>query len=125
MHKIALWTGRVLSALVVLWMVAMPVLMLATNRDELRKHMVDFGYPGSSAVPINIMVIVFGILYAIPFTSVLGAVLLTAYLGAAASVHIQRSEFNLLPLPIVFAFVLWVALLLREPKLRKVLPLKF
>jgi hypothetical protein len=65
------------------------------------------------------------ILYAIPRTAILGAILLTAYLGGAVATNVRISSgaFNTL-FPVVFAVLAWGAIFVREPRLRELIPLR-
>ncbi len=84
------WTGRVLSAVVVLMMGVMSIIMLFTNRAMMAEGFKQQGYPESAMVPVVIVEIVCAFLYAIPQTAVLGAILLTGYLGGAVATHVRR-----------------------------------
>ena len=73
-------------------------------------------------VPLGIVSLVCAILYAIPQTSILGGILLAAYFGGATATHVRLGQ----PFwfPIVFGILTWLALYLREPRLRKLIPLR-
>lgn len=79
-------------------------------------------WPVSTAVPLGIVELVSTILYLIPQTAVLGAILLVGYLGGATAVHVRLSE----PfwIPVAMGVVLWLGIYLRDPRLRKLLPLR-
>jgi hypothetical protein len=81
-----------------------------------------YGYPEHSAIPIVITEILCTLLYAIPRTATLGAILLTAYLGGAVATHVRADEPFFFP--IIFGVLVWLGLLLREPRLRTLLPLR-
>ena len=76
----------------------------------------------SSMFPIGIVEVACAVLYAIPQTAVLGAVLTTAYLGGAVATHVRASD-PFLP-PIVLGILVWVGLYLRDERLRPLLPLR-
>jgi hypothetical protein len=84
---------------------------------------VRLGYPEGVIVPLGVVLLVCTVLYLVPRTSVLGAILLTGYLGGAVATHVRHEDS---PFEIVFPFVLgaliWGGLVLREPRLRLVLP---
>lgn len=114
-----LWTGRILSALPVplLIMGAITKMMGAAPVVEgFRK----FGFPDGSAFAIGLVELVCTILYVIPQTAVLGAILLTGYLGGAAVTHIRVNESWIAP--VVMGVILWVGLYLRDPRLRELAP---
>jgi|SRR4051812_41648173 hypothetical protein len=115
------WTGiifTVLSALILFFAAAFPFINPAAAAQG-NAHM---GYPASTGLLITILATICTILYLIPRTSVLGAVLLTGYLGGATASHIRIGEAPIPPL-VVAAFV-WLGIYLREPRLRAVLPVR-
>jgi uncharacterized membrane protein YphA (DoxX/SURF4 family) len=79
------------------------------------------GYPASSIVPIGVVELVCTILYAVPRTSVLGAVLLTGYLRGAVATHVRISEGPLTP--ILIGVVVWAGLYLRDARVRALMPI--
>jgi len=84
--------------------------------------MTKYGYPASAAKPVLIIEIICVLLYLIPQTAVLGAILLTGYLGGAVATHVHAGE----PwwFPVIFAVLVWLGLLLRDARLRCLLPLR-
>jgi cytochrome b subunit of formate dehydrogenase len=113
--------GWVLSALVGLLLIVGAVMTLA-NPAAMMEGFQKYGYPASTLVPIAIVELVCAVLYLIPSTSVLGAILLAAYFGGAVSTHVRAAEGFV---PAVVAGVLaWIALYLREPRLRALTPLR-
>jgi hypothetical protein len=117
--KAALWTGYVLSALPVLMLVFSAVMKLA-RPTALVDEFTRLGWTGDHAVPIGIVELVCAIVYAIPQTAVLGAILLTGYLGGAIATHVRLSEQFIGPA--VFGVLIWLALYLRDPRLRALIP---
>jgi len=116
-----LWAGRILSALPVLLMVftgAFGLLKPAFAAQGFAKY----GYPAGDLTPILIVEIACAILYAIPRTSVLGAILLTGYLGGATATHVRAGEAFYLP--VVVGVVIWVGLYLRDERVRALVPLR-
>src|SRR5258708_32116502 len=98
------WAGRIISGIVVLFLLFTTVMGLM-HRAESVKHFVAYGYPESAFLPISIVLAVCALLYAIPRTSILGAMLLTGYLGGATATHARAggpSRF-----PIVVGAVAW------------------
>jgi hypothetical protein len=112
------WTGRILSGLVVAFLLfdAAGKLMKVAPVVE---GTVKLGYPESTVLPIGVLLLVGVALYAIPRTSVLGAIYLTAYLGGAVATHFRVGS----PLtthvlfPVYVAALLWGGLALRNPRL--------
>jgi hypothetical protein len=116
------WTGRILSGLLV------ALLLLSASYgfmkpEESRKGFIAMGYPDSVATPVTIAMIVSVLLYAIPQTSVLGAILLTGYLGGAVATHVRLTQ-SIFVIPIVVAIVAWLGIYLRDARLRAILPLR-
>lgn len=117
-----LWTGRLLSGLASIFFLVdggmklfkPPFVVEATLR---------LGYPESSIIGIGIALVLSTVLYLVPRTSILGAVLLTGYLGGAVATHVRVSDpiFSIL-FPVVFGAISWAGLWLRSPHLRRLLP---
>ena len=122
--KPLLWTGRVFSGLAILFFLFDGVMKLVKPAVVVSST-VALGYPESEIVGIGVTVLVCTILYAIPRTSVLGAILLTGYLGGAiaSKVRIDAPLFDIV-FALVFAAFVWGGLYLREPRLRALLPLQ-
>jgi hypothetical protein len=113
------WTGRVLAALIVMFMLfdgLMKVIKIQPVIDATTR----LGYPESSIRGIGIAALVGAILYLIPQTAVLGAIVLTGFLGGAVATQVRVGEplFNCC-FPILFGIVAWLGLYLREPRLRE------
>lgn len=122
--KGSLWTGRVLSGVVVLFMLFDSVTKILKTQQVIDATM-RIGFPLSTIVPIGIVLLVCTILYALPQTSVLGAILLTSHLGGAVSANVRAGSpvFNS-AFAIVFGVLVWLGLYLREPRLRALLPVR-
>jgi len=117
-----LWAGRIASALPVLGMLFSGVVKLTGNLNVIEVFTGKFGYPQQTLVPIGIVEIACVVVYAIPRTAVLGAILTTAYLGGAVATHV-RVQDPFFP-PIVFGILVWVGLYLRDDRIRSLLPLR-
>jgi uncharacterized membrane protein YphA (DoxX/SURF4 family) len=117
--KLALWSGRVISALVAL-LLTFSAVMKFLEPPDFTEGFAKFGYPESLALPIGIVEVVCMLLYIIPRTSVLGAILLTGYLGGATATHVRISD-PFVP-PIVFGVLVWLSLYLRDMRLRALIP---
>jgi hypothetical protein len=120
-----LWTGRILSTLPVLFML-MDGVMKLMKPDFVVKATVQLGYPENVIVPLGITVLICTILYAVPRTAILGAILLTGYLGGAVSTHVRAGDplFSHILAPVYFAVIIWIGLYLREPRLSALVPLR-
>ena len=118
----ALWTGRLLSGLAVLFLTfdaAVKVLKLGPAIEAT----MQLGYPESAIVPLGLIEIVCVIVYLIPRTSVLGVVLWTGYLGGAVAsqVRVGNPLFTHALFPIYIAALLWIGLGLRDHRVRGLL----
>jgi hypothetical protein len=120
--KAMLWTGRIISAIPVLMMGVVGAVMLVASPDKAAEGMVQHGYPASITRPLLIVEIICVLLYVIPQTAVLGAILLTGYLGGAVATHVRVGE----PFwfPIVFGVLVWLGLFLRDARVRALVPLR-
>ena len=115
------WVGRVISALPVL-MLLMSGVMKVMRVPMVVEGFGKAGYPAGTLVPIGVVELACTVLYVIPRTAVLGAILLTAYLGGATNSHVRSGEAFVGP--VLFGVLVWLGLLLREPRLRPLLPLR-
>ena len=116
------WTGYVLSAIPVVFMTIGGLAFLFFAPDKVTEGMTKYGYPASASKPILIAEIVCGLIYAIPQTSTLGAVLLTGYLGGAVATHVHAGEPFFVP--IIMGVLVWLGLWLRDTRYRVLLPLR-
>ena len=119
--KQMLWTGRVISALPVL-MLFFGGVMAFMKPPIVLQTMAHLGYPERLVVPAGILEIVCALIYAIPRTSVFGAVLLTAYFGGATATHVRIGEPFFAP--VLFGILVWIGLYLREERLRELVPIR-
>jgi DoxX-like protein len=115
------WTGRILSGLVVLALLALNI-MGFSNKAESLKHFVAYGYPASVFIPISIVFPICVLIYAIPRTAIFGAILLTGYFGGAVATHVRAGEPYFFP--IVVAVLVWLGIFLRDARLRALVPLR-
>jgi len=112
-------TARLLGAAVILFLIvdgAGKVLRLAPYVEGTAK----VGYPAGCLLPLGIVLLASTILYAIPRTAVLGAILLTGYLGGATATHVRLGQPFVVP--VVFGVIVWGCLYLRDARLRSILP---
>jgi DoxX-like family len=118
--KGALWTGRVMSTLAALFMLFDGAMKLV-KPDKVVEATTQLGFPESVILPLGVVLLVATVAYLVPQTSVLGAILLTGYLGGAVAAHV-RHEDGLFPIffPVIFGALVWGGLVLRCPRLRSV-----
>ncbi len=119
-----LWAGRIISALVVLFLLFDGVTKVMKVTPVLQAS-AKLGYPESLIPVIGIILLVCTALYVIPRTSILGAILLTGYLGGATAsqVRIGSPLFETL-FPVIFGVLIWAGIFLREDRLRALIPLR-
>jgi hypothetical protein len=120
--KKVIWTGAIISALPVLLMVFSGTMKLMKGPGVV-KAFADLGYQPHLILPLGFVEIGCVILYLIPRTSVLGAILMTGYLGGAVATHARMSDWTFIA-PFILGTLVWLGLLLREPRLRPLLPLR-
>lgn len=118
------WAGRIITGVVVLFVLFDGVTKLVKERHVLAAA-ADLGFSDDSMLLIGSLLLACTAVYLIPRTAVLGALLMTGYLGGAVAVQVRVGH----PLfenvfPIIFATLVWAGLMLREPRLRELLPLR-
>ena len=122
--KTAIWAGRIASALAVLFLTfdsAIKVLSLAPAVEATAQ----LGYPASLVIGIGILELACLAVYSIPRTSVLGAILLTGYLGGAIATQVRAGApmFSIV-FPIIIGALIWGGIYLRDAQLRALVPLR-
>jgi uncharacterized membrane protein (UPF0182 family) len=122
--KTRLWAGPGISALVIAFCIFDGVTKVIKDPHVLSAS-ADLGYSVSSLVLIGALMLLCTALYAIPRTAVLGAVLLTGYLGGAVASNIRVGHplFECI-FPVIFGILAWGGIFLREPRLRELIPLR-
>lgn len=112
-------TGWVLSILAILFLLFDAFGKLA-KPEAVIKGTTDLGYPESLITPIGIILLICTLLYAIPRTTILGAVLLTGYLGGAvaSNMRVESPLFSHVLFPVYLAVFIWGGIYLRNPSLR-------
>lgn len=119
-----LWTARAIETAVVLFML-FDVVGKYTRPEPVVSAFARQGMPLSLAPVIGTILLALTLLYVLPRTSVLGAVLLTGYFGGACVANMRAgfSPFETL-FPVFFACLMWVPVYLLEPRVRALLPLR-
>ena len=123
--KKMLWAGRIIGGVAVLfllWDAVIKVMQLTLAVEGT----IRLGYPASLVFHIGIIELICVVVYVIPRTSVLGAVLLTGYLGGALATHLRIGNplFTHSLFPIYVGVLIWGALVLRDDRLRRLIPLR-
>lgn len=123
--KKMLWTGRVVSGFVVLFFLFDGLLKFVKPAFVV-EGTVKLGYPESTILGIGVALVASTILYAIPRTSILGAILLTGYLGGAVATHVRVGDppFTHTLFPVYFGILVWLGIYLRDSRLRALIPFR-
>jgi ABC-type transport system involved in cytochrome c biogenesis permease component len=114
--------GWIISILVILFML-FDVFGKLTKPEAVVKGTMQLGYPESLITPIGIILLMCTILYSIPRTSLLGAMLLTGYFGGAvaSNLRVENPLFSNTLFPVYFAILAWTGVYLRNASLRKLI----
>jgi len=120
-----LWAGRILSGLVVLFLIPDGIIKFIRPAPVLQafEHL---GWSVSLANTLGILLLTCTALYVFPRTSILGAILLTGYLGGAVATHLRAGDplFSHVLFPTYLGTLLWLGLYLRDGRLRVLIPLR-
>ncbi|WP_019173559.1 DoxX family protein [Pseudaminobacter salicylatoxidans] len=123
----AYWTSWIISGLLILFLAFDAVIKLFPL-EVVTQTMAELGWPATASMArlLGVLTLICTILYAIPRTSVLGAILLTGYLGGAIATHIRIGNplFSHTLFGVYLGIMAWGALYLRDPRVRALLPLR-
>lgn len=122
--KTSLWAGRIISGLLVAFLLFDAITKILKERHVMEAF-ARLGYPAHLAPVIGIILLACVVLYVIPKTDILGAILLTGYLGGATELNLRVGNpiFETL-FPVIFGVLVWLGLFLRDVRLRSLLPLR-
>ena len=115
------WTGRVMTALPALALLPSAAMKLTQNPQAV-EGFAKLGFPEGVLMPIGVAELLSTVLYFIPQTSVLGAILLSGYLGGAICTHVNAGEGFAAPL--IVAVLAWGGLWMRDERIRALIPLR-
>lgn len=115
-----LWASRVITAIPIL-LLTMSAGMKLSHAPDFASKWVEMGFPPSTLTPIGILEVVVMLTYAFPRTRVLGAILVTGYLGGATVTHVRVEQPFLIP--VVLGVFAWLGVWLRDERVRALLPL--
>jgi hypothetical protein len=115
------WTGRVITVLVSL-LFLFSAAMKFVGGAEVKEGMTHLGLPESMVIPLGILEAACTVVYLIPATSVLGAILLAGYIGGAICTHWRVGD-PFLP-QVAIGLVIWLGIYLREPRLKALIPIR-
>jgi DoxX-like protein len=121
----ALWSGRVMTGIVALFL-ALAAGMKLLALDAVREAMAPLGYPAGLGLMIGVIEAVCLLLYIVPRTGVLGAILMTGLLGGSAAAHLRVGDplFTHVLFGVYVGILAWGGLYLRDEKLRALIPLR-
>jgi len=118
------WIGRIASGLPALFLLVDGVMKLIKLAVVVETTM-KLGYAESTILPLGLLLIACTIVYLITRTAVLGAILLTGYLGGAVATHVRAAEGSFpIVFPVIFGTLIWLGLYLRDTRLQALLPLR-
>jgi DoxX-like family len=125
LSKGRLWTGRIMSALPALFLLVDGIGKLIKPAPVV-EGTVQLGYPESVLLGLGIVLLTCTVLYVIPPTAILGAILLTGYLGGAVATHVRVGSplFSHILFPVYLAVLIWGGLYLHDERLRALIPLR-
>jgi len=121
-NKVLTWVGWILTGLIGLFMAFSAVMKFLSPPDASAMFVDTFGYPKELMLVLGVVELSCVVLYLFPRTAVLGAILLTGYLGGAVATHV-RVQDNFIA-PALIGVVVWAALYLRDPRVRALLPIR-
>ena len=118
------WAGHIISALTILFLLFDSIIKVLTLAPAVEAT-TQLGYAESLVFGVGIIELACLVLYIIPQTSVLGAILMTGYLGGAVATHLRAgSDLLSLVFPVIIGLLLWGGLFLRDNRLRTLIPLR-
>jgi hypothetical protein len=120
--KKMLWIGWILGAIP-----ALMLLLSATGKfikpEGIEKSLEPIGWRIEQLTGLGILEASVAIIYLIPQTSILGAILITGYMGGAIATHVRIGDYFILP-HILIGVLVWLGVWLRNPRLRALIPLR-
>jgi hypothetical protein len=119
--KWMVWTGRILSAIVILMMLFSASIKLMRPPEAVDMFVHKFGYHEGDLLLLAVLELACVVLYATPRTAYIGAVLTTGYLGGALATHLRVGDPGLWT-PFALGIFAWAGLYLRDDKLRQLMP---
>ena len=123
--KAARWAGRVMGGVPAVFLL-LDAAMKFARPEMVVKGTTDLGYAEAVITPLGVVLLAATLLYAFPRTAVLGAVVLTGYLGGAVATHVRVGHplFSHTLFPVYLGLLLWGALWLRDRRVRALVPLR-
>jgi hypothetical protein len=119
-----LWSGWVLSSVVILQLLSSAVFRGTQRAYAVAEIVTGYGFPESAIIPIVVAECVLVVLYLVPRTAVLAAILMTGYLGGAVATHLRIGDTARALIPLTVGVLAWGGLYLRDPRIRQLIPLR-
>jgi hypothetical protein len=119
--KKALWAGRIISVLPALMLIFSASLKLIKH-PEAFKGFDHLGYPARLMIPLGVLELSCAIIYLIPRTAVLGAILVTGYMGGAITTHLRIGEPFIIQA--LLGMLVWLGIYLRDRRVRELIPVR-
>ena len=119
-----LWTGRIFSFLVIAQLLSSAWFRGTQHTYAVAEIVTSYGYPESAITNIVIAECVLVVLYLIPQTAVLAAIILTGYLGGAVATHVRIGDTARAAIPLVVGILAWGGLYLRDDRIRQLIPFR-
>lgn len=123
--KSRLWIGRIMSGLVILFMLFDAIGKFIKPEEAVNITVNELGYSEDHLLIMGVLALVSTLLYTFPVTSVLGAILLTGYYGGAIATHLRVDNplFSHMLFPVYLAILMWGGIWLRNERLRALFPI--
>src|SRR3954463_10707904 len=118
------WTGRLFSFVVVAQLLSSAWFRATHHTNAVAEIVTGYGYPESAIVLIVLAECALVVLYLVPQTSVLAAIVMTGYLGGAVATHLRIADTARAAIPLVVGILAWGGLYLRDSRIRQLIPLR-
>lgn len=115
------WTGRIISYICILFLLFDAIMKVIREKHTIEAS-AKLGWPIETLQPLGFILLICTILYMIPRTAVMGAILLTAYLGGATATSVYAHQPYYFA--VIFGILVWAGLYLRHAKLRSLVPME-
>jgi hypothetical protein len=118
------WTGWLLSFVPVAVLLSSAWVRATQRSNAVNEIVAGYGYPESAIVPIVIAECALVVLYLVPQTSVLAAIVMTGYLGGAVATHLRVADSARAAIPLAVGILAWGGLYLRDGRIRHLVPFR-
>jgi hypothetical protein len=118
------WTGWLLSFVVVVQLLSSAWFRATHHANAVVEIVTGYGFPESAIVPIVMAECAMVVLYLVPQTAVLAAIVMTGYLGGAVATHLRVADTARAAIPLVVGILAWGGLYLRDSRIRQLIPFR-